>query len=716
MFKPAFTRWAARGRSRQLILRLLPAIAALSALIGLGCFLLVKNALSQDADVQQRSRTFIARTLDQVCNEVGRNIVNYAKWGEAYQHLHVVVDKDWADVQRNVGDVPYQLYGYNGVLVLDAQDRTVYAVIDGQPATLQAGDWLQGDLPGLVAAARASDSEEYGVVRAFRVGGTPALVAAATITPGAAHVALTPGAASVMMFVNVLDPTKLGHLSDTYGLPPLSVAHNALPGQDALPLAASNILLNWHPPRPGRHLLKQTLPLFMAAVLALAGVLTVLLRYAILSARQLDAQFSEVQQLSLHDSLTGLPNRHQLHQQLAALLAQGQPLALLSLDLDRFKPINDALGHAVGDQVLQTVAQRLRGAAPAGASVARLGGDEFVLLVPGPCAEAALASLAQPLIDALCQPLAVAGQVLFIGTSVGIALAPAHAAEAAELLRLADIALYQAKAAGRNTWRLYHERMNQALLARQQLEHELRRALAEGELRVHYQPRYATASGQVCGAEALVRWQHPRHGLLYPGRFLGLAEECGLIQPLGHWVLQQACAEAAGWPAAMKVSVNLAPAQFSAPARLAEGVAAVLASSGLAPARLELEFTEQALLEHRDSALATLQQLKALGVRLSLDNFGSGFSSLAYLRHYPLDGIKIDRSFIAGLAQEAGDQAVVRSMIDLGRSLGITVTAEGIETAQQLACLRLHRCDEVLGFHFSEALPAEGLLGVMGRA
>lgn len=726
MFKPTLADWVVTRRSRQLILRLFPAICALLLLIGLSGYLLVQNALNQDRDVQQRSRIFISRTLEQVRNEVGRNIINYAKWGEAYKHLHMTVDKVWADEQRNVGAVPYELYGYNGVLVIDAQDHTSYAVIDGKPSMIQASDWLDGNLDALISDARNSTQESDGLVRAFRVAGVPALVAAATISPESDPlITLVPGPASVMMFVTLLDPAKLTHLSDTYGLPNISVYQGPKAGYDVMPLLDSKIQLNWMPPEPGMALLKQTLPLFISGVLLLAVVLAMLVRYAMTLARQIDAQFEALhaskvdlssseqrfRQLSLHDSLTGLSNRLRLHQYLAEHLGHPVtwPMTVLSLDLDRFKPINDALGHAIGDRVLQEVARRLKAHAQDGDMVARLGGDEFIVVLLGEVEEGAVVGLCNRIVEDLCRPIEVDGQTVFIGTSIGIAQAPIHGQTADDLLRMGDIALYQAKAAGRNTWRFYADSMKTQLVARRQLEQELRHALLNDQLRLHYQPRYSTVGGALRGFEALVRWQHPERGLLLPDTFITLAEETGLIQPLGRWVLNNACREAMTWPDDIGLSVNLSPGQLAENEDIVAVVADALHHSGLPARRLELEITERVLLDHAHAALATLTALRALGVRLSLDDFGTGFSSLAYLRKYPLDGIKIDRSFISHMTERGNDQAIVQAMIDLGRSLGMTVTAEGVETLAQLECLQRHPCDEVQGFHFSRAVPADQL-------
>jgi len=725
-------RWAALRRNHPLLLRLFPAIWALLVLIGVGVHSLVTNALSQDADVQQRSRTFIAHSLEQQRGEIGRNIINYSKWGEAYRHLHLTVDKAWADDQRNVGDIPFDLYGYNGVWVVDGAGRTVYGVVDGKPSAAALADWLQGDVEGLVAQARAPALADGSVVRALEVAGVPAIAAAATITPGwDPSIRVRPGPASVMMFVTVLDPARLAQLSVNYGLPPLTASREPLAGHESMPLLESAIQLNWQPPRPGRHLLRQTLPLFVASVLLLAVVLYLLLRHVLATGRQIAAQLqalragqAELRNLSLHDALTGLPNRRQLDQFLSQHLAASgggaQPrLALLSLDLDRFKPVNDALGHAFGDRVLQEVARRLRAqAAPAGMA-ARVGGDEFILALPQPPGLPAegtgLEAVCARVIAALCEPIRLDGQAVFIGTSVGVALAPDHARTAEELLRRGDIALYEAKAAGRDTWRLYTDAMNSHVLARRRIEQELRDALQRGELRLHYQPRYALAGGALRGLEALVRWQHPTRGLLLPQEFIPLAEDTGLIQPLGEWVLRTACHEAAGWPDGVGVSVNVSPTQLGGGGpggsrqAFPQVVAQALEDSGLAPGRLELEITERVLLDHEQGALPTLTALKQLGVRLSLDDFGTGFSSLAYLRRYPLDGIKIDRSFVAALPTHGNDRAIVQAMSELGRSLGLTVTAEGVETQAELACLLRHACDEVQGFHFSAPLPPEHL-------
>ncbi|MEN0106825.1 MAG: EAL domain-containing protein [Pseudomonas sp.] len=422
---------------------------------------------------------------------------------------------------------------------------------------------------------------------------------------------------------------------------------------------------------------------------------------------------TEIEHLSLHDPLTGLPNRNQLHSFLVRKLNQVQPLALLSLDLDRFKPVNDTLGHAAGDQVLHEISRRLLECTRGEDLVARLGGDEFIMVVGGEFSQDIIERLCSRIIEQIKQPILYEGQEIFVGTSIGIALAPGDATQADELLRCADIALYQAKADGRATWRFYAAQMNERLVQRRELELGLRHAISAGEMRVYYQPRYRTDGLHIIGAEALVRWQHPQRGLLAPEEFLGLAEETGLIIPLGQWVLAKACLEASRWPAQMVVSVNLSVVQFRQ-SNLLNDVQRALKHSQLAPARLELEVAESVLLDESAGALKTLTALKAVGVGLTLDDFGTGYSSLNYLRNYPFDGLKIDRSFITNMLDSVSDRTIVKAIVGLAKALEITVTAEGVETQEQLQWLGDEHCQEVQGMHMSEPRSAEEMASLLG--
>lgn len=418
------------------------------------------------------------------------------------------------------------------------------------------------------------------------------------------------------------------------------------------------------------------------------------------------AAHARIQHLSMHDALTGLANRNKLSRFLDQALLKGQdatPLTLLLLDLDSFKPINDSLGHAAGDAVLLEVAARLRESTRDGDLVARLGGDEFVLVMNGMDSRNEIDRFCARLIDSLHQPIYFEEQALHIGASLGVAQTRLQGFDAGELIRCADIALYQAKAEGKNTWRYFSPEMNEQIQYRRQLENDLRKALKNKEFILHYQPRYRLETLEIVSVEALVRWQHPVEGLLGPDTFIPLAEQTDLIVPLGRWVLREACETARNWPAGLLVSVNLSPAQFSR-SDVVRDVHQILVETGFPAQRLELEITENVMLNDIEGALGTMNALKELGVRLNMDDFGTGYSSLGYLRTYPFDSIKIDKRFIAGLSSDGNDRAVVQAIINLGKAMGLTVTAEGVETEQQLKALGKEQCHEVQGYYLSKPI------------
>ena len=414
--------------------------------------------------------------------------------------------------------------------------------------------------------------------------------------------------------------------------------------------------------------------------------------------------------LSLHDPLTGLPNRllfaRRLGDAVASARRVGRPSAALYLDLDKFKDVNDTLGHPAGDRLLCEVTARLRGLAREADTVARLGGDEFAVLLTG-CGHATEAeAFCRRALAAIAQPFELEGQTVHIGASLGIAFLPADANDADLAMRCADLALYKAKSEGRGTFRFYAPEMNLALQRRRRLEQDLRRALAAGEFELHFQPKHRTDTLALTGVEALLRWRHPERGLVIPGEFIDVAEQSGLIVPLGEWILEEACAHAARWPG-ISVAVNLSPGQFKS-ARLSGAVRRALELAGLDPGRLELEVTETLLVHDLEDARDVLLQLKALGVKLALDDFGTGYSSLAYLHSLPFDRIKIDRSFVARLGVAPDAEAIVLAVVTLGQGLGMATTAEGVEDRRQLDFLRAAGCSEVQGFLLGRPVPAAG--------
>ena len=425
--------------------------------------------------------------------------------------------------------------------------------------------------------------------------------------------------------------------------------------------------------------------------------------------------------MARHDALTGLPNRVLFREHMEQTLRQ-QPrekgLAVLSLDLDGFKNVNDSLGHPMGDALLQVVADRLRDCTQDTDLVARLGGDEFAVIQKEVPQMADTRALASRIVEALNKPFDIDSQLIQIGASVGIAtiedVADAQGAVAGELfLKSADLALYRAKSEGRGTYRFFEAEMDALHQARRNLEVALRVALDRGELELFYQPLVNTAHHEISGFEALLRWNHPQRGIVSPLEFIPVAEELGLIKNIGRWVLHQACAEAAGWPEAVKIAVNLSSIQFRNHDLVAD-VASALKTSGLAPDRLELEITESLLLQDNASVLATLHQLRKLGVSISMDDFGTGYSSLSYLQKFPFDKIKIDQSFIQRLAEQ-DSVSIVRAVISLGKSLGMSVLAEGVETAEQLKVLQAEGCWDIQGYLVSPPKPALDTMGLIDR-
>jgi diguanylate cyclase (GGDEF)-like protein len=416
--------------------------------------------------------------------------------------------------------------------------------------------------------------------------------------------------------------------------------------------------------------------------------------------RQADARLAH---MAHHDALTDLPNRVLFHEKLAEALAharRGRPLALHCLDLDQFKAVNDTLGHPIGDALLQAVAFRLMQQVRDTDSVARLGGDEFAVVQAPINKPTEAADFAERLIAMLDEPFEIDGHQIVIGTSIGIALAPQDGLDTDELLKNADLALYRAKSDGRGVYRLFHTAMDAAMQARRLLELDLRQALRAGQFEVYYQPVVDLRAEAVAGFEALLRWHHPDRGMVSPGQFVPLAEEIGAIVPIGDWVLRQACMAAASWEPGLCVSVNLSPVQFKS-RHLVASVAAALREARLAPARLELEITETVMLQDTDATLATLHELRNLGVSIAMDDFGTGYSSLSYLRRFPFDRIKIDQSFVGEIDKGRDCGAIIRAVIALSREFGMATTAEGVETREQLYALAEAGCSDIQGYLFS---------------
>ena len=419
----------------------------------------------------------------------------------------------------------------------------------------------------------------------------------------------------------------------------------------------------------------------------------------------------KIEHMAHHDSLTGLANRVRLDDRLELALAQaarGRMVAVHHLDLDRFKAVNDTFGHQAGDRLLKIVASRLREVVRASDTIARMGGDEFVI-VQSPISEPSEATLlAERAIAALAEPFEIDGHQSAVGTSVGIAVSPGDGDDSDTLLRNADLALYGAKEDGRGTFRFFEASMDEQMQTRRSMEQDMRKALPAGQFELYYQPVVNLQTSAISGLEALIRWNHPQLGLISPANFIPLAEESGFIIPVGEWVIRQACLTAAQWPDHLHVAVNISASQFRS-AGLMQVILGALGASGLKPTRLEIEITESVLLQDKESTLAILHQLRALGIRIAMDDFGTGYSSLTYLQSFPFDKIKIDRSFVKDVTENAGSLNIVRAVASLANGMGMTATAEGVETNEQLDRITAEGCTEMQGYLFSRPLPSRDI-------
>jgi diguanylate cyclase (GGDEF)-like protein len=426
---------------------------------------------------------------------------------------------------------------------------------------------------------------------------------------------------------------------------------------------------------------------------------------------------AKVAYMAHHDMLTDLPNRTLLMERLAEAVKRaqsGEIVALHLFDLDHFKDVNDTLGHPAGDKLLRQTARRLKDLIGDGDTLARMGGDEFAIVQSGLTHPLEAAALAKRVVRSINTPFDIDGHEVIVGASIGIAVCPVDGEQGEELIRNADLALYRSKAEGRCTYRFFEPGMDGQMKIRRGLEADLRKAITVGEFELHYQPVADLRSNTITGCEALLRWRHPQKGMILPDAFIPLAEEIGAIIPLGEWVIREACRTAAGWPDTVKVAVNLSPVQFHG-ADLCRVVLGALAASGLAPHRLELEITENVLLINSKKVVATFNRLRDLGVRIALDDFGAGHSSLSYLRQFPFDNIKIDRSFVRDIAENPSSQCIVHAIAEMAQGLSMISTAEGVETAEQKAAVLSAGCSEMQGYLLSRAVPADEIAQLFRR-
>ncbi|WP_156410540.1 EAL domain-containing protein [Bosea sp. Root381] len=511
-----------------------------------------------------------------------------------------------------------------------------------------------------------------------------------------------------------LSDTALADLSERYRvanirivgeMPADPLSRRALPSADG----TTRAWLTWSPDRPGDAMLRQFVWALLGVGLLFAAIFAFVVHRLRSAAHQIAIRESQIQRLAGQDELSLLPNRRtfdvRLDQALAQLDRSGAGLAVMLIDLDRFKAVNDTYGHTAGDELIRQVAQRLSKVVRSGDTVARIGGDEFGIIQTHGHFPAGCVALGERILASLTEPFVIMGVTTTIGCSIGIALAPQDATEREDLLRLADTALYQSKNGGRNRYSFFEPQMNRSLALKRMVEDDLRRAIAQDELVLHYQPQVSVDGATIVGVEALVRWNHPQHGMVPPAEFIDIAEERGLIVPLSEWVLRRACMEAQRWPG-LRLAVNVSPIQFRHKDFVAN-VIRIIDETGFDPAQLELELTEGVVVDDADAAEVAMMDLRAHGVGLALDDFGTGYSSLIYLRRFAFDKIKIDRSFLEYMETTGESAILVHSIAHLGRALGLRVCAEGVETAEQHRFLQAIGCHELQGFLFSKAVPAD---------
>ena len=682
------------------------------------------SATETDRIAVERQERLVHVIVDQLRAGIAHDQESVTVWDDAVEKVRSR-DLEWIDT--NLGSWMQSYFGHDGAFVLTAARVPLYAYFDGSRQSPETIGIMQATVSPLLddLQQRLASSDQTGVSDKILsigssdvavVNGHPAILSVKPIVSDSGVIEQEPGQEALHVAVRYLDSDFLEQLKRDYLLEDLRFrwandigsreASVVLTDQSGSPVGH----FVWRPYRPGLTVLNRVAPVmlaFLAATLLVIGVLLATVRRRSL---KLNAAQAEVHHLATHDQLTGLPNRRTfergLDDALASIRSHGGELAVLYLDLDRFKEVNDALGHPAGDELLQEFARRLRELTGPNDLVARLGGDEFTIFRRQAGPRDAVVELAEQLVEMARQPFSVAGNQAFVGVSVGIAIAPNHGLDRVHLTRRADVAMYQAKHSGRSAYALYSEDMDSLIEARRELERDLREALDRGaQLQLHYQPIYAAKSSEMTGVEALVRWNHPTRGLIPPVRFVPIAEEAGLIHKLGEWVLTEACRATRAWPIET-LAVNVSALELCKPG-FAMRVANILISTGVNPRHLELEVTESTFTAQEGECQRNIQALRELGVRFALDDFGTGFSSLSRLQQLDVDRIKIDRSFVQGFGKDGSDEAIVQAIIDLAKVSGLRTTAEGVETELQGDRLSNIGCDELQGFLFHKPVPAE---------
>ena len=675
------------------------------------------SAYRADEVALHQERQLFAQAIAQRRAEILRDVESIVASDNAVNRLWKELDWTWA--HNRVGLRLKNYFEQNHVFVIDSFDRVAYAMAGRSSVGAKWFGATTAHLTPVIDAVRGRPSElkaedidvARAPARAARVQmfmGRPAIVAAMAVGSGTAQARLPEQPPPLVVTVTYLHDRFLTSVSRRLELPHLRMIGLTMPhGEDntfelyneaGRPMAR----FAWTPKRPGAEIMRNVMPFLGVALVAFALLTLLVLRYMRRTEATIAAGEDQLRHLAMHDALSGLPNRTFFGHRLAELMEEvrrtGHMAAVLSIDLDRFKEVNDTLGHLIGDALIRAVGQRLARLLRASDLVARLGGDEFAVITPDVGELGDLHTLAERIINVVRAPYAIMGHTLAIGASIGITSITRESGEVADIMRRADVALYRAKAEGRNRACVYDADMDADLRERKEMERDLKDAIEYNDLMIAYQPLVGPSGEPMVGVEALCRWHHPIHGEIPPAKFIPVAEHSELIIPLGEWVLRQSCVEAKAWPG-LTLAVNVSPLQFRRP-DFVKVVARILAETGFPPERLELELTESTLVGNVEEAGTAMRELKALGVQLALDDFGTGYSSLLYLRTFPFDKLKIDRSFVRNIESAADSAAIVHAVVSLGRGLGMKVTAEGVETAEQHLFLRAAGVHSLQGFRF----------------
>ncbi|MGN6487000.1 MAG: putative bifunctional diguanylate cyclase/phosphodiesterase [Devosia sp.] len=705
------------GRSFSLVVlgSVFVVFAATAAL--LGGFVFWSSGEVDNAGVD-RQATRIVRALSQQLAQVSHDQKSVAVWDGT---LSAVTRRDLTWLNHNVGRQMASYFQHSASYILEADGRPLYAAQGGRRVDAASYGEVAPVIAPMLDELRSKTRRGYAdippsIADFVVLDGGPAIVGVFPIVSADGD-GERPGEEPILVSVIRLDLNYELGMIDRYMLE--AGRFTTKPGGNglaALPVTnrAGRIIAfyEWQPYLPGSELLRQTTPA-LAGGFAVLGLVVALLLYRLWrSSRALESKRIDAERQAMEDPLTHLPNRLSFEQQFDGLIREPQlsrPLPrLLMLDLDRFKQVNDTLGHHAGDDLIRAVGERLRYVVGPDAVLARLGGDEFAILCMDSVSEPQVMELCRRIIEAIARPFRINGNEAFVGVSIGVVMARAHDRNRHELTRKADIALYEAKSSGRNRAAIYEESMNELVQTRHSIEAELREALkADDQLWVAFQPLFGRKEDEIVGAEALVRWTHPRRGPVSPMDFVPIAESSGLIETLGDFVLRRACEMGARWPG-HTIAVNISPAQMRNPT-LAERIFAMLGETGMRPEDLEIEITESILLDDGPAIADAIRSLREAGIKIALDDFGTGYSSLNYLKRYPVDRIKIDRSFISQLSSGSASTAIVQALVTLAHALDIEVTAEGVETDEQYRVLASMGCNTFQGYRFSLPLHPDAL-------